>query len=152
MGVHPAWGFSTGKPIGKAPWGVTFPGAPPVFRGVSDSTKPTVKVRLRITRGEEDAFGPGKAQLLELLLETESLNRAASALKMSYIKALALVRSMNEHFREPLVEQVRGGKKGGGTKVTDAGKKVLADYQEMRAACEAAALPGWRRLKRRVKE
>lgn len=118
---------------------------------MSTSPENAVKVRIRVTRGEEDAFGPGKAQLLELLLETESLNRAASALKMSYIKALALVRSMNEHFREPLVEQVRGGKKGGGTKVTDAGKKVLADYQAMRAASEAAAQPGWRKLRRRLK-
>jgi molybdate transport system regulatory protein len=116
------------------------------------SSKPTIKVRVRVTRGEEDAFGPGKAQLLESLLETGSLNRSASAMKMSYVKALALVRAMNAHFREPLVELARGGKQGGGTRVTDAGRKVLAEFQAMRESSEAAALPAWRRLRKLLKE
>ena len=105
-----------------------------------------------MTRGDEDAFGPGKAQLLESVLETGSLNRTASAMKMSYVKALALVRAMNAHFRAPLVELSRGGKQGGGTQVTDAGRKVLAEYHTMREASEAAAFPAWRRLRRLVKD
>lgn len=116
------------------------------------SSQVSLKVRLRVTRGEDDAFGPGKAQLLESLLETGSLNRSASAMKMSYVKALALVRAMNEHFREPLIELTRGGKHGGGTKVTDAGRRVLAEYHVMHAASEAAALSAWRRLRRLVKD
>ena len=112
----------------------------------------SIKIRLRVTRGDEDAFGPGKAQLLESLLETGSLNRSASLMKMSYVKALALVRAMNAHFREPLIKLSRGGKQGGGTQVTDAGRKVLAEYHTMREASEAAALPGWKRLQRLVKE
>ncbi len=111
-----------------------------------------IKLRLRVTRGEADAFGPGKAQLLESLLETGSLNRSASGMKMSYMKALALVRAMNEHFREPLVELSRGGKAGGGTKVTATGQRVLAEYQKMRDATEAAAQPAWRRLRKLVKD
>ena len=116
------------------------------------SPSPAIKLRLRVTRGADDAFGPGKAQLLESLLETGSLNRTASTIKMSYVKALALVRAMNEHFRSPLVELARGGKQGGGTQVTDAGRKVLAAYQAMHTASEAAAQPAWRRLRRLVKD
>ena len=116
------------------------------------SSQVSIKIRLRVTRGEEDAFGPGKAQLLESLLETGSLNRTASGMKMSYVKALALVRAMNAHFREPLVELSRGGRLGGGTQVTAAGRKVLAEYHAMRAASEAAALPAWRRLQRWMKD
>ena len=112
----------------------------------------TVKIRLRIVCGEADAFGPGKAQLLESLLETGSLNRSASGMKMSYVKALALVRAMNAHFTEPLVVLSRGGRDGGGTQVTDAGHKVLASYQEMRAASETAVGPAWKRLRRLLKE
>ena len=118
---------------------------------VPDSSQ-AIKLRLRIVRGEEDAFGPGKAQLLESLLETASLNRTASALKMSYVKALALVRAMNEHFREPLVEHTRGGRQGGGTRVTPAGQRALAEYQAICGASEAAAQPGWRRLRKLVKD
>jgi molybdate transport system regulatory protein len=115
-------------------------------------SSPAIKIRLRVTRGDEDAFGPGKAQLLESLLETGSLNRTASAMKMSYVKALALVRAMNAHFREPLIALTRGGKQGGGTQVTDAGRKVLAEYHAMREASETAAQQSWRRLRRLVKD
>jgi molybdate transport system regulatory protein len=118
---------------------------------VAAPSQVSIKVRLRVTRGDDDAFGPGKAQLLESLLETGSLNRTASAMKMSYVKALSLVRAMNAHFREPLIKLTRGGRQGGGTQVTDAGCKVLAEYHAMRAASEAAALPAWKRLRRLVK-
>ena len=112
----------------------------------------TVKVRLRVVRGADDAFGPGKAPLLESLIETGSLNRSASAMKMSYVKALALVRAVNAHFAEPLVVLSRGGRDGGGTQVTAAGRKVLAAYQEMRVASEAAAQPAWRKLRRSLRD
>ena len=110
-----------------------------------------VKIRLRVLRGEADAFGPGKAQLLESLLETGSLNRSAGAMKMSYVKALALVRAMNAHFTGPLVVLSRGGRQGGGTQITATGRKVLAAYQDMRAASEEAAGPAWKRLRRLLK-
>lgn len=112
----------------------------------------TIKIRVRAIRGEDIAFGPGKEELLESLLETGSLNRTAKAMQMSYVKALALVRSMNEHFREPLVTLARGGRLGGGTQVTEEGRKVLAEYRAMRLASEQAARPGWRRLQRLLKD
>jgi molybdate transport system regulatory protein len=115
-------------------------------------TQLAVKIRLRVVRGAADAFGPGKAQLIESLCETGSLNRSASAMKMSYVKALALVRAMNMHFVEPLVVLSRGGKDGGGTRVTAAGRAVLAAYHTMREASEAAAEPAWKRLRHLLKE
>lgn len=102
-----------------------------------------LKIRLRVVRGEEDAFGPGKSQLLESLLETGSLNQSASAMKMSYVKALSLVRAMNEHFNEPLVILTRGGKRGGGTQVTATGRRVLEAYRSLRKASEEAVLSEW---------
>jgi molybdate transport system regulatory protein len=111
------------------------------------TTSPEIKLRLRITHEGADAFGPGKAQLLESLLETASLNRTASAMKMSYVKALALVRAMNAHFAEPLVTLTRGGPNGGGAQVTETGRLVLAKYQAMRLASEKAAQPAWNRFR-----
>src|ERR1700679_1811780 len=119
---------------------------------VSKSTiAPEIKLRLRITHEGEDAFGPGKAQLLESILETASLNRTAIAMKMSYVKALALVRAMNAHFAEPLVTLTRGGPKGGGAQVTETGRRVLSEYQAMRSASEKAAQPTWKRIQRLLK-
>ena len=115
------------------------------------ATAPEIKLRLRIVHGDGDAFGPGKAQLLESLLETASLNRTAGAMKMSYMKALALVRAMNTHFAEPLVALTRGGPKGGGAQVTETGRRVLSEYQAMRSASEKAAQSAWERLRRLLK-
>lgn len=115
------------------------------------SSATSLKIRVRVIRGEADAFGPGKAQLLESLLETGSLNRSATAMKMSYVKALALVRAMNEAFAEPLVVLTRGGSQGGGTQVTDAGRRVLVEYQAMCEASESAVRPAWDRLEQLLK-
>jgi molybdate transport system regulatory protein len=109
---------------------------------------PFLKVRVRVMHGEQIAFGPGKAQLLESLLATGSLNRTASEMKMSYVKALGLTRTMNAEFAQPLVELERGGRQGGGTHVTALGRKVLAEYQAMAAATEKAARPSWQRLRK----
>lgn len=111
-----------------------------------------LKIRVRVTRGEEDAFGPGKAQLLESLLETGSLNQTASAMKMSYVKALALVKAMNTHFREPLVALSRGGKQGGGTQVTPTGQLVLQEYQSLRAASDQAVQKRWPKMRDLLKD
>jgi molybdenum-dependent DNA-binding transcriptional regulator ModE len=94
------------------------------------ANSPEIKLRLRITHEGEDAFGPGKAQLLESILETASLNRTASAMKMSYMKALALV---------------------GGAQVTETGRLVLSQYQAMRLASEMAAQPSWKGIRRLLK-
>jgi molybdate transport system regulatory protein len=72
-------------------------------------------------------------------------------MKMSYVKALALVKAMNAHFRKPLVELSRGGKQGGGTNVTEIGRQVLADFQKMREATEGSVQSGWRRFRKRLK-
>ena len=40
--------------------------------------------------------------------------------------AWSLVQTMNACFRAPLVHAARGGQKGGGTGLTEEGKKVLA--------------------------
>ena len=73
-------------------------------------------------------------------------------MKMSYVKALSLVHAMNDLFREPLVELSRGGKHGGGTQVTDFGRKVLAEYRVLCEAGEKAIRPRWRKLRRLLKE
>ncbi len=117
----------------------------------SKSKPASLHLRVRISRDGDFAFGPGKAQVLTSLLETGSLNRTASTMKMSYMKALALVRTMNAHFTAPLVVLSRGGSHGGGAQVTAAGQKVLAEYLAMQAASETAAQRGWRRLQKWVK-
>jgi molybdate transport system regulatory protein len=57
---------------------------------------------------------------------------------MSYKRAWALVESMNGMFRAPLVAMAKGGAGGGGARLTELGKRVLAAYRGL----EAAAIQG----------
>ena len=89
-------------------------------------------------RGDVILVGPGKADLLEAIGREGSIRAAAAALGMSYMRAWSLVRTMNDAFREPLVESHRGG--GGGASLTREGKAVLALYRRMqREALRAVA-------------
>lgn len=105
-----------------------------------------LKPRFRVVYGEEIALGPGKVELLALLLETESLNETARRLGMSYMRAWKLVKTMNACFREPVAVATRGGKTGGGMQLTDTGKRALALYQEMESTTLRSIAPQWRRL------
>lgn len=94
-------------------------------------TRPAARLRLRLILGDGSAFGPGKADLLALIGETGSISAAGRAMGMSYKKAWHLVDDMNRSFREPLVEAAKGGKAGGGARLTAEGEAALARYREM---------------------
>jgi molybdate transport system regulatory protein len=53
---------------------------------------------------------------------------------------------MNACFREPLVTSIRGGRKGGGMKVSEAGLRVIALYQKIEQAALEASAPSWEEL------
>ena len=109
---------------------------------------PALKPRFRIVCRDNIALGPGKVELLALLLETGSLNEAARRLGMSYMRAWTLIKTMNACFRNPLVEAERGGKSGGGMKVTETGRCALALYQEIETTALKSAANSWRRLQK----
>ncbi|WP_420407531.1 winged helix-turn-helix domain-containing protein [Hoeflea sp.] len=88
-------------------------------------------LRIRILFGEDAMLGPGKADLLERIGETGSIAAAGRAMSMSYKRAWMLVMEMNAAFRDPLVESTRGGARGGGARLTDAGSTVLAHYRKL---------------------
>ena len=104
--------------------------------------------RFRVICGDNIALGPGKMELLELLVETGSLNEAARRLGMSYMRAWTLVQTMNECFREPVVISERGGKNGGGMTVTKNGRRALALYQKIEVTARKSAAASWRSLQK----
>ncbi|MCI2399668.1 LysR family transcriptional regulator [Aliiroseovarius subalbicans] len=96
------------------------------------------KFRLRVVFGPEDWMGPGKAELLERIAETGSISAAGRDMGMSYKRAWQLVEAMNAMFRESLVHSTRGGARGGGAVLTDAGQRVLAEFRGLEAEAEQA--------------
>ena len=106
------------------------PAAPP------DAGHP--KLQLRVYLDAENWFGPGKADLLELIRETGSISAAGRRMGMSYKRAWTLVETLNAMFAEPLVESLRGGAHGGGARLTPLGEEMLACFRRLQSAARKA--------------
>lgn len=90
--------------------------------------------------GREIAVGPGKAELLAAVQATGSISAAARSLGMSYKRAWYLLDTMNQCFKAPVVETVKGGRGHGGAKLTVTGERVLGLYRSIESrAIEAMA-------------
>ena len=76
--------------------------------------------------------GAGRAELLEQIDLLGSLSEAARTLKIPYRRAWGIIRDMNSPVE--LVIKEAGGKNGGGSRLTDEGKKLVVLYKKV-AAC-----------------
>lgn len=105
-------------------------------------------LRFRLVLKSGFALGPGKADLLEAILATGSLAAAGARLEMSPKRVWTLVREMNGAFREPLIETEKGGPGGGGgARVSEFGRAVLARYRAMEREANAAIATGYEELR-----
>ena len=120
----------------------------PMNTNVRSARARSMLPRIRILHGRNIALGPGKVELLALIGQTGSINRAARQIDMSYMRAWSLVRTMNRCFRKPLVRVARGGEGGGGAALTETGAKVVTLYQQMEDATLRASAASWRQLRR----
>ena len=99
---------------------------------------PTARFRLRVTTGDEIAIGPGKISLLEAIGETGSLTAAARQIGMSYRRAWLLLDLLNRSLERPAVTSAKGGEHGGGSELTDTGRKLIALYRRIDATASRA--------------
>ena len=90
-----------------------------------------LKLRLEFDTGL--VLGPGKAALLEAIGREGSISAAGRGVGMSYKRAWGLVEEMNRGFAQPVVVSTRGGAKGGGAVVTEAGLRALALFRALEA-------------------
>ena len=112
---------------------------------------PRVQFRLRFSRGDDIAVGPGKVDLLEAIEASGSISGAARSLGMSYRRAWLPVDTMNRCFRAPLVETEAGGKRGGGARLTRLGAEVIERYRRIERDAARAGAADIRALARWVK-
>ena len=87
------------------------------------------RLTIRIDFQDAEGFGPGKARLLELIEELGSIRSAAAAMSMSYRHAWLLLQAVEDTFGAPVITTATGGAKGGGAKLTELGKTVIARYR-----------------------
>lgn len=109
-------------------------------------TAPGARFRLRVTTGDEIAVGPGKIALLEAIDETGSLTAAAKRIEMSYRRAWLLVDQLNRSLKRPAVISANGGEHGGGSELTDVGRKLVDLYRRIEATAGRACAADIKRL------
>lgn len=83
----------------------------------------------------EKFFGEGPGQLLREIEAKGSLRAAAGSMGMAYTKALTILKNAESALGFPLVIRVAGGRSGGGSQLTEAGKAWLERYEAYRSAC-----------------
>jgi molybdate transport system regulatory protein len=83
-----------------------------------------------IWMGRDDAqINDVRISLLEQIGKSGSITQAAKAVGVSYKTAWDAVDDMKNLSGEPLVESLTGGKGGGGTRLTEAGQKLVQTYR-----------------------
>lgn len=96
----------------------------------------TIKSRIWF-EGESGAFlASGRVDLLRKIEQFGSISKAAKDMKMSYKKAWGLIDSINSQSEKPIVEKQSGGVNGGGTIVTDEGKRMIKSFEIISQKCE----------------
>lgn len=85
----------------------------------------------------EKFFGEGPCRLLKAVERTGSLRAAALSMDMAYSKAMKILKTAETALGFSLIHRTTGGKSGGGSTLTEAGKEWLAKYEAYRDACLA---------------
>lgn len=73
---------------------------------------------------------PETAQLLELIENTGSIQTASGCMHMAYSHAWKKLNAMENEIGYKLTERFPGGTSGGGSQLTEKGKRLLKAYQE----------------------
>lgn len=81
--------------------------------------------RVWIEKDGQTFLGCGRVTLLERIREHGSISQAARSMGMGYRHAWRLVDSMNRNAPTPLVITQKGGVKGGGSLLTQAGESAI---------------------------
>lgn len=83
-------------------------------------------------------LGDTRIRLLEAIERCGSISQAAKEVPLSYKAAWDAIDAMNNLAEFPMVERAVGGKRGGGTLLTDYGKRVIALYRAMESEYQLA--------------
>jgi len=90
-----------------------------------------VKSKTWIEKGGKLVFGSGKSQLLKAIDETGSIKAAADKMGVSFRHAWAHVTAIEKRFGFKLIDRTKGGKGGGGSKLTPRGRELIQKYENL---------------------
>jgi molybdate transport system regulatory protein len=92
--------------------------------------KPSCKVWIEYNG--KPVLGKGGAEILRAIAKENSLSKAAATLGMSYRYLWNYIQKTQKVLQTPIVKTFKGGKTGGGgAKLTETGKNLLAEYTRL---------------------
>jgi molybdate transport system regulatory protein len=98
------------------------------------ATPPTrLTGRLELSTDLGAFLGDTRVRLLEAIAEHGSISQAAKHVPLSYKAAWDAVDAMNNLADQPLVQRTTGGRAGGGTLLTEHGRRLVAMYRAVEA-------------------
>ena len=109
----------------------------------SHSLSPRFRLWL-CTEDDRSPFGHGKWRLLAAIQREGSLSAAAASLDISYRKAWGDLRKAEDALGVKLITPHRGGAAGGGTGLTDEGRRWLEAYDRFEAEVATAVTHAYR--------
>jgi molybdate transport system regulatory protein len=96
-----------------------------------------VKTRIWLENNHGDFIAKARIDLLKKIDELGSISKAAKSLNMSYRKAWQLTNAINKLYDKPLIIKITGGTKGGGTQLTNSGKKAILEFKNINSKWES---------------
>lgn len=102
-------------------------------RGQGYPIRPQIQVRLTAS---EPFYGPGVQQLLGWIGQTGSLQEACVHMDISYSKGRKMIKQLEQQLGFPVVQRWTGGSGGGGSVLTEKGRKLIDAYERMVASIQ----------------
>lgn len=93
---------------------------------------------MSLESGAGTTVGESRIRLLEEIGRKGSITSAARAVPLSYKAAWNAIDAMNNLALKPLVIRVAGGRRGGGTRLTDYGQRLVSMYRALQSEYEAS--------------
>jgi molybdate transport system regulatory protein len=81
----------------------------------------------------QQSFASTQIELLKAVHECGSISKAAKQVGISYKTAWDRIDAMNNMSSKPLVTRSTGGAKGGGTRLTELGQRIIDGFQSLQA-------------------
>ena len=94
------------------------------------------RIKLWVEQDGKLVLSDYRVRLLEFIEETGSLAEAAHRMQLSYRRAWGKVREIELNLGVKLVESAAGGAGGGGSRLTDEGRRLVALFERFRQATE----------------
>lgn len=109
----------------------TFKAKKPLIHSRHPRRGYVVRGRIWVEKDGELYVEGGRVVLLERIAKLGSIAAAARSMGLGYRNAWLWVAAMNRLAPSLLVEKATGGANGGYARLTDEGRKVVAEYREM---------------------